>query len=455
MTLPLPSLLIESLNVTEGFDEHSFREAHRSGEQLTSIRINPFKPADIFADAEAVAWCPLGKYLAQRPSFIADPLFHAGCYYVQEASSMFLEQVLTQAVDLDERLRVLDLCASPGGKSTHLASLISADSLLVSNEIIKNRVLTLADNLSKWGSINTVVTNNDPSDFRRTPGFFDVLVVDAPCSGSGMFRKDPETIREWSENAVELCSQRQKRILADVYPALKEDGILIYATCSYSPDENEVIADWLCETFGMEPVVIETDPSWGIVVTESEKSGCRGFRFYPHLTKGEGLFMTCLRKKTSEKTVQFQRMKDGKIGRNDLEMLHGMIEPGTDVRMIHAGDQFSAIRPEHDAEVAYLQSNLYLKKSGVRLGRIAGRDFVPDHELALSLICRHDVPKVEVSLDQAIAYLRKDELDPVLAAGKTGWARMAYRNYALGWAKLLPNRINNYYPKGLRILKDI
>src|ERR1044071_5586576 len=201
---------------------------------------------------DKIPWTEYGHYLSQRPSFTFDPLFHAGCYYVQEASSMFLEQALKQTIDLSKPLRVLDLCAAPGGKSTHILSLISKDSLLVSNEVIRSRAKILKDNIVKWGYSNVVVTNNDPKDFQRLENHFDVIVVDAPCSGSGLFRREPEAIEEWSINNVQLCCQRQQRILADIIPALKGGGILIYSTCSYSPQEDEQIVQWMRNEFPLD-----------------------------------------------------------------------------------------------------------------------------------------------------------------------------------------------------------
>src|SRR5436190_4820828 len=248
----LPKKLLQSLQGIEGFDRDAFESIHARSEQITSIRINPSKDFEFGIsnfETGPVPWCQYGYYLKERPSFTFDPLFHAGCYYVQEASSMFLEQALKQTVDLSKPLRVLDLCAAPGGKSTHIQSLISPGSLLVSNEVIKSRCNILKDNIIKWGCENVVVTNNDPKDFAKLENYFDVIVVDAPCSGSGLFRKEPDAIEHWSENNVALCSQRQQRILADVWPSLKEDGILVYSTCSYSKEEDEDIVKWMNEKF--------------------------------------------------------------------------------------------------------------------------------------------------------------------------------------------------------------
>src|SRR5688572_6493565 len=243
--MKLPGALLESLVTVKSFDKEAFEQIHASGEQITSIRINPVKQSKIQNPKSKIPWTETGYYLEQRPSFTFDPLFHAGTYYVQEASSMFLEQALKQTVDLSKSLRVLELCAAPGGKSTHIQSLISKDSLLVSNEVIRSRANVLKDNIIKWGCANVMVTNNDPKDFARLENYFDVIVVDAPCSGSGLFRREPDAMEEWSLNNVALCSQRQQRILADVWPALKKDAVLIYSTCSYSRSEEEDILEWM------------------------------------------------------------------------------------------------------------------------------------------------------------------------------------------------------------------
>ncbi len=229
-----------SLEGIEGFDAGAFEQVHTSGKKVVSIRLNPMKllPADRAGQSDQegnipalakrkIPWSSFGYYLEARPSFTFDPLFHAGLYYVQEASGMFLEQALRQTTDLSRPLKVLDLCAAPGGKSTLIQSLISAESLLVSNEVIRARAAILEENMVKWGAANLIITQNDPHDFQRMENYFDLLVVDAPCSGSGLFRREPEAIREWSVDNVRLCSQRQQRILADCWPALREGGVMV------------------------------------------------------------------------------------------------------------------------------------------------------------------------------------------------------------------------------------
>ena len=239
--MKLPVALLDSLKGVEGFDKDEFIAIHQSGNQVTSIRLNQFKQANSLEKyySKEIPWCKNAFYLNERPSFTLDPVFHAGGYYVQEASSMFLWHILEQLIGNDTNgKKVLDLCAAPGGKSTLLASYFT-DGLVVANEVIKSRSAILVENVIKWGLPNIIVTNNDPSHFNKLIGFFDVIVVDAPCSGSGLFRKDPSAIEEWSEDNVLHCSQRQERILADIIPSLKDNGILLYSTCSYSIDEDE------------------------------------------------------------------------------------------------------------------------------------------------------------------------------------------------------------------------
>src|SRR5258706_10320635 len=243
---------------------HHWKEFLSVHERLpsTSIRINPLKSRP--RELEKVPWTDFGYYLDQRPSFTFDPLFHGGAYYVQEASSMFLEQALKQTHDLSQPICVLDLCAAPGGKSTHLLSLLNEGSLLVSNETIRSRATILTENIQKWGSNNVVVTNNDPADFHKLEGFFDVIVVDAPCSGEGLFRKDPNAINVWSEENIELCALRQQRILNHIWSSLKKNGVLIYCTCTYNEKENEGNLNWLLKEKKVESIKLKVKSDWGV-----------------------------------------------------------------------------------------------------------------------------------------------------------------------------------------------
>ncbi|WP_225979924.1 RsmB/NOP family class I SAM-dependent RNA methyltransferase [Pseudobacter ginsenosidimutans] len=315
--MDLPVALLQSLEGVPGYHREAFEAVHRSGEQVTSVRVNPAKASLLAGGLETyrislpvsgkIPWTDNGYYLQERPFFTFDPLLHAGAYYVQEASSMFVEQAMRQTLDLNQSLRVLDGCAAPGGKSTHLQSLISADSLLVSNEVIKSRASILEENLVKWGGANVMVTNNDPADFSSLENFFDVLVIDAPCSGSGLFRREPEAIAEWSPHAVQLCSQRQQRILADYYPSLAEDGTLIYSTCSYSQEEDEQIIDWLLNNFELESLPLQLQADWNIVEVQSPERKGSGYRFFPDQVKGEGFFLAAFRKKDGGNSITVLR----------------------------------------------------------------------------------------------------------------------------------------------------
>jgi len=450
----LPEKLLQSLEAIKGFDREAFEKVHASGEQVTSIRINPQKlseasqvPSTGGDLGEAVPWTEYGYYLNQRPSFTFDPLFHAGCYYVQEASSMFLEQALKQTVDLSRPLRILDLSAAPGGKSTHIQSLISKDSLLVSNEVIRSRANILKDNIAKWGSDNVVVTNNDPKSFARLENYFDAIIVDAPCSGSGLFRRDEKAIDEWSENNVHLCSQRQQRILADVWSALKRNGVLIYSTCSYSNEENENIVQWMTAELPIAHCPLPIDNSWGIIETEN------GYRFWPDKVKGEGFFIACIRKLGGEDKVEIKVKKKIEIvSKKEMEVVKYWIK-ATDHQFLKIGNVVYAVPKGLSTDIDFLLSNLQIIYFGTMVGELVRDKLIPAHALAMSNLISDHVERIELNYEQAIDYLKKKDLREI--NGDKGWKLVTYKNYPLGWINILSNRINNYYPRELRILKDI
>jgi 16S rRNA C967 or C1407 C5-methylase (RsmB/RsmF family)/NOL1/NOP2/fmu family ribosome biogenesis protein len=449
----LPEALIASLQHIPGFDEAAFRQVHTQALPLTSIRLNPTKTqpgivAQHFDGTTPVAWNSDGWYLQERPVFTLDPLLHAGGYYVQEASSMFLAEAMRQCCNLSQPLKVLDLCAAPGGKSTLLQAVLPAGSLLVSNEVIKTRVNILAENITKWGAANVVVTNNDPQHFQRLPGFFDVMVVDAPCSGSGLFRRDNEAINEWSENNVALCSQRQQRILADVLPALKENGILIYATCSYSKQEDEDIMDWLVKDGSLCSIPLQLQPEWGI--TETVARNATGYRFFPDKVKGEGFFIACFTKKQPAEELSIKTKKQEMLPAKDQAAAKRMLQYLDDFYCMYQQEEILAVPLWMQEDLALLQSALYIKKAGIKMGKLAGGELVPNHELALSCHLHGGVAAVELDKATALQYLRRQDF--TVPGNQKGWHLVRYGGLGLGWAKLLHNRINNYYPKDWRIL---
>lgn len=414
-----------------------------------SIRLNPEKEFHI-ANTTPVPWTTHGRYLPERPVFTLDPAFHGGAYYVQEASSMFLEQAIKQCVDLSQSLYVLDLCAAPGGKSTHLASIINHESLLVSNEVIRSRASILSENIQKWGSNNVVVTNNDPEDFKRLPGFFDVVVIDAPCSGEGLFRKDANAMHEWSEDNVILCSKRQRRIVSDVWSSLKENGILVYSTCTYNPEENEENLQWLKQERDVEFLKLTVDNAWGAV--EVDQDGIIGYHFYPHKVKGEGFFMSVIRKKESEETLRVKNARSNfqSPSKKILEQLQHWVADAGNIVFIQREDLVQFFPSTLSQAIDLLAKNLRLVSAGTFAATVKHDKLIPEHALALSVKLNSEhFPVLDLNVDDALRYLRKETLS--ITPDQTGFTLMLYQNIPIGWGNVLPNRINNLYPAEWRI----
>lgn len=448
----LPAIFTDTLNGLPGYDEAAFKAVHAAGESITSIRINPRKLTSVPFDIPAapVPWARHGYYLSSRPSFTFDPLFHAGTYYVQEASSMLVEQALTQHLDLNNDIRILDLCAAPGGKSTHIQSLISPGSLLVSNEVIRSRATVLRDNVLKWGTSNVVVLNNDPAHFQKLPAYFDAMVVDAPCSGSGLFRRDPDAFNEWSPEQVSFCAQRQKRILADVLPALRENGLLVYSTCSYSLEEDELLLEWLMNEYELESLPLQLDESWQIV--EVQSGNAFGYRCWPHLLKGEGFFLGVFRKR--EGGTGFAAKKRPlatRLTRKEVAVVDNWMDVNG-WELVRKENTVFAWPTNLAADTDILLDQMQVVYAGIRVGELLRDKLIPDHALAMSNLTRNEIEKTDLDDEQAICYLQKKEFQ---WPGQTkGWQRVSYKGHTLGWANVLSNRFNNYYPKELRILKD-
>lgn len=410
-----------------------------------SVRRNPFKTEAPLPVSGAIPWCADAFYLSERPSFTKDPLFHAGTYYPQEAGSMFLDTVLRQ-LRLPEDPMVLDLCAAPGGKSTLIAGFLGNKGLLVSNDVIQARSKILKENMVKWGVTNSVVTNNDPADFQRVPAFFDLVVVDAPCSGEGMFRKDHASRDEWSEGNVALCSARQKRIVMDVWDSLQPGGYLVYSTCTFNAQENEENVRWMKNELDAEIVGIES---------AHFKAGRDGIGLYalPSLVETEGFFIAVLQKSGEPAP---RRLKLGK--RTDVSYIKDIevFQPFAELQgaSVLQWSEFSFAVPEETAEeIVFLQYHLRVIKMGTELGESAKKGLIPHEALALNpQIVRKDLPSVDLTLAQALSYLHGDTF-PV--EGKHGFNVVKYENEPLGWIKHIGNRFNNLYPKEWRIRMKI
>ena len=420
---------------------------------VVSIRYNEAK-TDMRPAENPVPWASLGCYLPTRPVFTADPHFHAGCYYVQEASSMFLEQVVRQYVT--SPVRALDLCAAPGGKTTNLLSALPQGSMLVSNEPVPLRAQILAENVVKWGRTTSVVTRNEPADFSSFRNFFDIIVVDAPCSGEGMFRKDEQAREEWSEGNVRMCAARQAEILDEAWKTLADGGLLIYSTCTFNSEENEGSIRALTERVNGEieaAEAIECPAEWGVVC--GREGVWQTFRFYPHRTQSEGFFAAVARKASMGSrriTPKPRRKIMTNLGGKAREELSRWVENPKAMRFAEVAGNCYGYYADVYEDVKHLAESLSVIYSGVEIGRIFGTTLKPDAALAFFAGLRRDaVPRAVLDREEALQYLRKQ--DVAAERFTEGMNLVECEGCALGFAKRIGNRCNNLFPNSLRILK--
>ena len=377
-------------------------------ETPVSVRINPWKAAENpFPNADPVPWCRQGFWLKERLRFTVDPLFHAGVYYVQEAASLFLDYVLRQLVTAP--VSALDLCAAPGGKSTLMRAALPEGSMLVSNEIDRRRANILLENILKQGHPDVLVTHNAPKDFAKTNLLFDVILTDAPCSGEGLFRREPDAVNEWSPQNVHFCAQRQRQILRDIWPCLKDGGLLIYSTCTFNTHENEETVRWIAEELGADILSVPVFPDWQITGSLLAHWQQPVYRFIPGTTRSEGLFMAILRKQGGKNT-------------------------------------FPTLPSSLRAQVKKYPL-LHVLSDGIPQPEAKGREQIPSAAQALSLsIQQADFPRAELCLEDALRYLHRETLH---LPGNTphGFVLVTYQGHPLGFVKNLGNRANNLYPK--------
>ena len=452
MATPLPEEFVHSMREQLGDDaERLF--ASLDTEPAVSIRLNPAKPAHTF-DGEAVGWCPWGRYLEERPQFTLDPLLHGGAYYVQEASSQFVAHLL-KGDDLKGRY-VLDMCAAPGGKTTIYSQLVGRDGLVVANDINRSRTLALADNVERWGMGNVVVTCNEPSHIGAFEEWFDVVAVDAPCSGEGMFRKMEEARTEWSPAAVDQCVARQREILAEAWRTLRPGGKLIYSTCTFNNREDEGMVEWLLEEYSDEIVAadsVDVDEAWGIVRSDIGVAQC--FHFYPHKARGEGFFaaVMCKRSGSVRRAVPKSRRKVfAPVDKRDVAELSRWVDDPKQMTFRMVGDVAYGYNSDVVDDVTRLSESLSVVYSGVAMGQIFKGKLKPEHPLALYVWRTRDVvPEVELSKEDAVNYLRKADIAASQFA--EGINVVKYKGVAIGFTKRIGTRCNNMYPKDLRILK--
>ena len=424
-----------------------------------SVRLNPFKLCNEPEGGRAVAWSRHGRVLDERPVFTLDPCFHAGAYYVQDSSSMFVGHLVREmlaGISLPEHrpVRVLDLCAAPGGKSTDLAAslreIFGDRFLLVANEVMKQRAGVLAQNIALWGDPNVVVTSDDPSAFAALSGFFDVIVADVPCSGEGMFRKDEDAQNQWSEDNVALCSARQRRIVADVWPSLREQGLFVYSTCTFNVHENDGNASWVADNLGARSLAADETPE-GVIRTKC------GYSLVPGFVEGEGQYCAAMLKEVASMpesaAVCPKRRKAAPSGSAGIPSgLDRLFSAGMVFR--RRGETIVAIPETIAEELTALEDNLHLIAAGCAVGVMKGRDLVPDADLALSLALADGAfPSVDVDRETALAYLHRDNVS--FPEAEKGYLLVRYMGLPLGFVKNLGNRCNSLHPLNRRIRMDI
>jgi len=462
MTLPI-AFIDDMRQVLLTSELEDFLHALTEGEQPTSIRINKDKegihPSSFTPNPSSlttpVPWCATGLYLNERPQFTLDPLLHGGAYYVQEASSQFVTHVIRHILSLSssEPITALDLCASPGGKSTALLSVLPKDSVLVSNEIDRKRSRILAENIQKWGNPNVCVTGNAPADFGRIKEAFDIIVTDVPCSGEGMFRKDAGAIAEWNPAKVRECASLQKQIVSDIWQCLKPGGFLIYSTCTFNVHEDEENLQYIHDELGGEILPIPTETAWNIhpALTGSfapdikPESACR---FMPHYTQGEGLFMALIRKSDTDTCNPGKKKPVSPLKSKlttDWVNIEGTVLQSADGTLNFIPQPLMSIYQQ------LVDNKLYLLSAGVELGIQKGKDLQPAHALALSTaLCRDRFETADLDLETALNYLRREAI--VLPSDVArGYVLLTYQDLPLGFVKNIGNRCNSLYPTEWRI----
>ena len=472
--MELPASFVDYTRSLLGEEEYEKLAVALQQEPPVSIRFNneKWKMQDeglsaVHSPFDRVPWSSEGVYLDERLTFTFDPLFHAGCFYVQEASSMFVEQALRQYIK--EPAIMLDLCAAPGGKSTHARSVLPEGSLLVANEVIRNRSQVLAENLAKWGHPDVVVTNNDPADFSALPSFFDVILTDVPCSGEGMFRKNPAVVDSWQEKGPEYFSKLQREIIVQAADMLLPGGMMFYSTCTFSPLENEkTITHLLKERPDMEVIPMEDYEGFaegltsyrGEVFDESCKL-CR--RIWPHKMSGEGHFMALLHKKSGTQQQVQQTVSQSSIWWEKCKGLNKEQKAAAEDFFSHVNIAYDGKRIDVRGDnLYYLPApkydgrGLHFLRNGLFMGEFKKKRFEPSQPFALALHAQDfdqvlDFPADDERLSR---YLRGETLDVSdLIAGekkRKGWQLVMVAGHPLGFGKLVNNNLKNKYPAGWR-----
>ncbi len=434
------------------------------GEPETSLRVNTRKhPGEaLYADMTPVAWCRSGSYLAERPNFTLNPLLHAGTFYVQDASSMAYETIVGSLIERRaengeqraERMTVCDLCAAPGGKTTAILNALPDGSVMLANEFTTSRAGILKENLCKYGYPDVIVTNTDTSRLAAMKERFDIVAVDAPCSGEGMMRKDATARSQWSEGLIKQCAALQREIIENAIEMIAPGGYLIYSTCTFNTIEDEDNAAWAAETFGLEPVDTGLAGKHGI--SGEAKGSIPCLRFMPGFTRGEGLFVAVFQK-PGDPTGGNRHIKAKKKGKKEnkdkadqrmMATARGWIQGNYDI--ICHDNHLLALTPEAASLLDSLPNGVRIMSAGIEIGEIKGKDLIPAHQLAMSTAMAHPFPEIELTPEDALRYLSRDAISLPADAPK-GYLTVTFRGFPLGFIKNLGNRSNNLYPPEYRI----
>lgn len=448
MTTHLPDGFISQMQEIIGDKQTSALCDALQRQASVAIRLNNLKPCKMpewFSDTTPVPWCNNGYYLNDRPMFTFASQLHAGGFYVQDASSMFHEYILTKLSDT-KPLCYLDACAAPGGKTTAAINSLPSGSLIVANEFVPLRAQILKENIQKWGYPNVIVTNSSTDKFNKFSGMFDIVAIDAPCSGEGMMRKDEDARRQWSVGLINECTSLQWEIICNTWNSLKSDGYLIYSTCTFNRQENEMIVERICQDLNGETIDLQIPDEWGISKGIGTDLHC--YRFMPHITRGEGLFVSVIRK-LSEQSEWKPRKAKRQNKPTKLPSIDWLSNDNWHYRE-HIG-VISAIDNRYRDITEEICANAKTLMTGIEIATIKGKDLIPQHGLALSSALKSDAfHRIEVDYTTAIDYLRRETIT-LPAETPRGYIIICHNNLSLGFVKNLGNRANNLYPHEWRI----
>ncbi len=442
----LPAAFIESLTKHFGQEVATSIQDALILEPSISIRLHPDKPATLEWESNSIPWCDEGHLLHQRPNFAQDPHFHAGGYYVQESSSMFLKKVWKALGFENKAMVALDMCAAPGGKSTLLLDTLSKESTVVCNEIDGKRNAVLRENLLKWGSSNSIVTKSSADKLASVGSIFDLILLDAPCSGEGMFRKDKFAIKQWNPGLVDHCSVIQADLIEQASRLLRNEGYLVYSTCTLNPNENEQNVLRALES-GFELSL----PESGSLAHESFlhpamlNGKLLGYYLLPGKSTGEGLFFSILRKGAeNQASAEFKASKLKTIDADQLNPECSFQSSNYQSYLEHQ-DKIMGFNGSLDV-LNTLSAHAFITQVGLPVLERKGKGMIPHHGLAMDASSEVDIA---LSKEEALDYLRKSKSPPATEA--KGWKTVGYKGITLGWAKVLDQRTNNYYPSSLRL----